>query len=180
MTLRDTDSLIVETGADLTPSLPDPTTVNGRTHLLVNTGTASAVWSSVGATPFTVDGVNVASMTVIAGRARAAHSDGVHWVVAPDVSRRIYAGSAVSDGSGNAVFTFSPAFAGVPDVAHALQTANANATEARVTALTASSCTVNARQSPSVTILGFSVLQTPQALTGATVHLLAIEPGQGV
>lgn len=181
MTLRDTESLVIETGnSDLTPSLPDPTTVVGRTHDLTNTGTSAAVWGSTGATPFQVDGVAVASLSIPAGRARRVQSDGTHWVVAPNAARRVFAGTAVSNASGDATFTFSPPFSAAPVASVGLQTSNTNATEARTTALSASSCTVNVRQSPSVVILGFSVLQTPQALAGATVHLVAVEAGQGV
>lgn len=179
MSLHDTDALTIET-ATAAESLPDPAGVNGRTHILVNTGTATAVWSSTGATPFQVDGVAAATLSILRGTLRVVQSDGTRWVVQPTATRRIMAASAVTDASGNAVFTFSPPFATVPKVAHALETANTNATEARVTALTASSCTVQARQSPGVVILGISVLQVPQALVGATVHLHAIEAGQGV
>lgn len=181
MVLRSTDALVIETdGSDLTPSLPDPTTVAGRTHELANTATTNAVWSSTGATPFLVDGVPAANLTVLPGRARRVQSDGTRWVVAPTAARRVYANTAVSDAAGNAVFTFTPAFAAAPVVSVGLATGNNNVTEARVTALTAASCTVNVRQSPGVVILGISVLQVPQPLSGATVHLLAIEAGQGV
>lgn len=179
MTLHDTDALIVE-AATTTESLPDPTTVAGRTHDLTNTHTAAVTWSSTGATPFSIDGVPVASLVIPAGRARRVQSDGTRWVVAPSAARRVFAGTAVSDASGNATFTFTPAFAAAPVVSVGLATTNTNVTEARVTALTGSSCTVNVRQSPGVVILGISVLQVPQALSGATVHLLAIEAGQGV
>ncbi|MXM67066.1 hypothetical protein GR925_27455 [Streptomyces sp. HUCO-GS316] len=179
MPLHDTDALIIET-ATAAESLPDPTTVAGRTHELANTATVSAVWSAPGATPFLVDGVPAATLTVLAGRARRVQSDGTRWVVAPTAARRVFAATAVSDASGNATFTFTPAFAAAPVVSVGLATTNTNATEARVTALSASSCTVNVRQSPGVVILGISVLQVPQPLSGATVHLLAIEAGQGV
>lgn len=179
MALHDTDALTLET-ATVTESLPDPTTVNGRTHILVNTGTATVTWTSTGAAPFLVDGVAAASLSIPRGTLRIVQSDGTRWVAQPTAARRIMAASAVTDASGNAVFTFSPPFATVPKVAHALETSNTNATEARVTSLSASSCTVQARQSPGVVILGISVLQVPQALVGATVHLHAIEAGQGV
>lgn len=179
MALHDTEALIVE-AATAAESLPDPATVLGRTHELANTGTATAVWSSVGATPFLMDGVPAASLSVPAGRARRVQSDGTRWVVAPTASRRVFAAKVVSDGSGNAAFTFTPAFAVAPVVSVGLETGNTNATEARVTALSGSACTVNVRQSPGVVILGISVLQVPQPLVGATVHLIAIEAGQGV
>ena len=98
--------------------------------------------------------------------------------VSVPAARRVFAASGVSDASGNVVFTFTPPFAAVPVVTQAVQTTNANATEARVTALSASGCTVNVRQSPGVVVLGISVLQVPQALVGATVHLHAVDAGQ--
>jgi hypothetical protein len=179
MSLHDTDALIIE-AATAVESLPDPTTVPGRTHDLTNTGSTPVTWSSTGATPFSVDGAPAAALVVLAGRARRVQSDGTRWVAAPTAARRVYAGTAASDASGNAVFTFTPPFPAVPVTSVGLATTNNNVTEARVTALTASSCTVNVRQSPGVVVLGISVLQVPQALAGATVHLLAIEPGQGV
>ncbi|WP_030672471.1 hypothetical protein [Streptomyces sp. NRRL B-1347] len=180
MPLHSTDSLAIET-ASVAESLPDPATVPFRTHDLTNTGSATAVWTASGpASPFTIDGVLAASLSILRGRSRRVQSDGSTWIVAPTAARRVFAATAVSDASGNAAFTFSPAFAAVPVVSVGLATTNTNATEARVTALSASSCTVNVRQSPGVVLLGVSVLQVPQPLAGATVHLLAIEPGQGV
>jgi hypothetical protein len=181
--LRDTTALIVENGnSDLTPSLPDPATVSGRMHILCNESTGTAVWSSSGSggTPFTDDGVNVATLSVPPGRLRVVNSDGVHWVALAPANRRIFGGSAVSDASGNAVFTFTPPFPAVPDVAQAVQTVVTDITEVRVTALSASSCTVNVRRTPSVVILGIPVLGAPAPLVGATVHLVAVEPAQGV
>jgi hypothetical protein len=180
MPLHDIESLALET-ATAAESLPDPTTVNGRTHDLTNTGTATCVWTAAGpASPFTIDGVLAASLSVLRGRSRRVQSDGSTWVVAPTAARRVFAATAVSDAAGNAVFNFSPAFSAVPVTSVGIATTNNNVTEARVTALSASSCTVNVRQSPGVVILGISVLQVPQPLVGATVHLIAIEPGQGV
>ena len=180
MTLHDTDSLTIETSGDPTPSLPDPVPVNGRTHELANTGVSAAVWGSVGATPFQVDGAAVASLTVPRGGSARVQSDGTRWVMIRAAgTRRIFAGKVTSDGSGNATFTFTPPFPTIPVVSPAIETTNANVTEARITALSASSCTVNVRQSPGVVILGISVLQVPQPLSGATVHLTATEAGQG-
>lgn len=92
--------------------------------------------------------------------------------------RRVYSATAVTDGAGNAVFTHNaPAFAVAPVCAIGVQTANTNATEARITANSTTSTTVNVRQSPGIVLLGISVLQVPQPLAGATVHLIAFEPG---
>lgn len=178
MTLYDTTAYQILT-ADAAASLPDPTTVINRTHILANIGTAPTVWSSVGATPFTQFGVNIATVTVPRAGVLLLYSDGVHWIVTRNATdRRIFSGSGVTDGSGNITFTFTPPFMAVPVVTQSLTTANANATEARITALSTSSCTVNARQSPSVTILGISVLQTPGPLSGATVGIIAVDAGQ--
>ncbi|MEU1815140.1 hypothetical protein ABZ543_08075 [Streptomyces roseifaciens] len=182
MVLRNTDALAIETGnSDLTPSLPDPTTVGGRTHDLTNTASSAAVWSSTGATPFQVGGVNVASLTVPAGLARRVHSDGTHWVVAPTAARRVFAGTGVTDGSGNVTFTFTPAFTTTPAVVGQIgPSADTALIEARLTAVSTASATFNVRRAPGVTILGIQVLQVPQNAPGVTVQCVAVEPGQGV
>jgi hypothetical protein len=178
MPLYDTTAYQILT-ADAACSLPDPTTVTNRTHILANIGTAPAVWSSVGATPFNQFGVNVATITVPRAGVLLLFSDGVHWVVTRNATdRRIFSGSGVTDASGNVTFTFTPPFAAAPVVTQSITTSNTNATEARITSLSASSCTVNARQSPGVVILGISVLQVPQPLAGATVGIIAVDPGQ--
>lgn len=92
-------------------------------------------------------------------------------------SRRVFSATAVTAANGNAVFNFGTAFAANPIVSAAVETNNPNATEARVTALSTTSCTVNVRQAPGVVILGISVLQVPQPLAGAIVHLIAVEAG---
>lgn len=169
--------------SDTTPSLPDPATVSQRAHMLVNRVTAATTWSSSGgATPFLVNGVSAATLSVARGATQLAYSNGSQWVtVAPQsAGRRIFAGTAVSNASGDATFTFTPPFATVPVVGVAVQTANTNTTEARITALTASSCTVNVRGSAVLVVLGLNVLGAPAPLAGATVHLEALEAGQGV
>ena len=179
MTLRDIESLVLETSG-AAESLPDPALHNGRTHILVNTGFATAVWSSTGATPFLIDGVAAASLSIPRGVLRLVQSDGTHWVVQPTATRRVFAATGVSDGAGNVTFTFSPPFASAPVVSVGLQTASTSATEARITALSASSCTVNVRGSAVVVVLGINVLGAPAPLVGATVHCLDIEAGKGV
>ncbi|MCM1964837.1 hypothetical protein [Streptomyces sp. G1] len=182
MSLHDTDALIVE-AATATESLPDPTTVSGRTHVLTNTGAVTAVWSSVGATPFTdAGGANVATLSVLPGNSVQVQSDGTRWVVKSpsSVARRIFAGTGVSDGSGNVTFTFTPPFPSSPVVTHAVQTAITDVTECRISALSASSVTFNVRRSPAVVILGISVLQVPVPASGVTVHCEAVLAGQGI
>jgi hypothetical protein len=82
----------------------------------------------------------------------------------------------VTNGAGDAVFAFPAGmFAVAPVVGVSVQTANVNVTEARVTALTATSCTVNVRSSAgiNVALLGLTLLGLPTPLAGATVHLVA-------
>lgn len=85
MSLHSTDALIVE-GITATESLPDPTTVSGRTHWLQNSFAGSQVWSSTGATPFVVDGVNVTTLTLLIGTTRQLYSNGTRWVVIPVIT----------------------------------------------------------------------------------------------
>lgn len=177
MTLYNTTAYYV-LAADASPSLPDPATVSGRTHALINVGTAAATWTSVGATPFMQYGVAMANVAVPRAAVLLLYSSGTHWVVTRVATdRRIFSAKGTTDGSGNAVFTFSPPFAAAPVVTAALETTDTDVTDVRVTALSASSCTVNVRQTPSVTILGIPVLGTPTALVGAGLHLHAMDPG---
>ncbi len=177
MALHHTDALIIETTA-ASETLPDPTTVSGRTHDLTNTGTATAVWGSTGATPFSVDGVNVATLSVPRGSASRVQSDGTRWVLIRSSGyRRLIAAKGVTDGSGNVTFPFSPAFATVPVVTNAIETGSADTTECRISALSTSSVTLAARRSPAVTVLGISVLSASVPLVGATVHVTALEAG---
>jgi hypothetical protein len=177
--LHDTNALIVETeSGDLTPSLPDPATVGGRTHDLSNTATSAAVWGSVGATPFVVDGASVATLTVSAGSSVRVQSNGTQWVqIRPAGTRRIFSAKGVTDGSGNVTFNFTPPFTTVPVVTNAVETSTVDGTETRITAISTSSVTFNARRSPAVTILGISVLSAPQPASGFTVHATAMEAG---
>ena len=178
MTLYDTTAYQI-VSADTANSLPDPVTVAGRTHILGNVGSAPSVWSSIGATPFTQFGVNIATITVPRAGVLLLYSDGAHWIITRNATdRRIFSGSGVTNASGDVSFTFSPPFMVAPVLATSLTTANTNATEARVTSLTTTGCTINVRQSPSVVILGISVLQTPQPLAGATVGVVAVDAGQ--
>lgn len=177
MTLYDQNTHVVK-ASGAADTLPDPAAVGGRTLELVN-GTASvAVWGAVGATPFRVDGVDLASLTVPRGASVRVQSDGVRWVVIrPAGTRRIVSAKDVTDGSGNVTFTFTPPFATVPVVTNAVETGTADATECRISALSASAVTFTARRSPAVTLLGISVLSSSVPLVGATVHVTAMEAG---
>lgn len=159
-------------------TLPDPTTVSSRTHLIANTGAVNLVVSSTGATPFSIGGVNVATMTIGRGNAMIVQSDGIRWVAKSSGTRPFYASSGTTDGSGNVTFTFNTPFAAVPDVAHSIETALSDATEARITAISVSAVTYNVRRSPAVTILGISVLSAPVAAVGVIVRVIATTPGQ--
>lgn len=93
-------------------------------------------------------------------------------------ARRVYSATGVTDAAGNVTFTHNaPAFAAAPVCGVSVQTTNTNATEARITANSTTATTVNVRQAPGIVILGISVLQVPQPLAGATVHIIAVEPG---
>ncbi|MCY0957742.1 hypothetical protein [Streptomyces sp. H27-H5] len=178
MSTHDTDALVIETGT-AAEALPDPTTVAARTHDLTNSGALTVVWSSIGATPFTENGVNSSTISIGRGQTKRVQSDGTRWIVLPaGTARRVFAGSGVSDASGNVTFNFTPNFAAVPVVTHAVQTAITDVTECRVSALTAASVTFNVRRSPAVVILGISVLQVPIPAAGVTVHCMAVEVGQ--
>lgn len=177
MPLHDTPGYVVE-GYTAAEVLPDPATVNGRTHLLVNSAAVTVVWSSVGATPFMQGGVNVATLSLTRGQAVQVQSDGTHWVVKSSGMRPLYANTAVSDASGNAVFAIPAGlFAVAPVVTHAVETAITDVTECRVAARSATSVTLNVRRSPAVVILGLSVLQVPIPASGVTVHMTATSAG---
>ncbi|MFF4385617.1 hypothetical protein ACFY0G_02305 [Streptomyces sp. NPDC001552] len=180
MSLHDTDAYIVETGT-VAESLPDPTTVNGRTHLLENTGTGTVVWSSVGATPFQQGGVNVATISLARGQAIQVQSDGTRWIAKSSGMRAFSAATAVTDGAGNAVFAFPAGlFAVAPIVTATPQAASSNSPiDVRVTAISATSCTINVRQAAviNVALIGLSVLVGTTVAAGITVHLIATPAG---
>lgn len=180
MALHDTDGYIVET-ATAAESLPDPTTVNGRTHLLVNTGTATVTWSSTGATPFQQGGVNVAMVAVARGQALQIQSDGTRWIVKSSGMRAMYAATGVSNASGDVVFTFPAGlFAAAPVVDVAFQgAASASPVDYRITAISATSVTINVRQSLAtvVALIGLTILAASVPLNGATIHVIATPAG---
>lgn len=178
MSLHDSEAYILE-AATAAESLPDPTLWNGRTHLLVNTHTATVVWSSTGATPFQQGGVNVATISLARGQAIQVQSDGTRWIVKSSGMRAFFAGTAVTDAAGNASFAFPAGlFAAAPVVDLAIQfAAGSNPIDFRITALSATSCTVNVRQSPTLVVLSLSVLGVAAPLAGVTVHCIATPAG---
>lgn len=180
MPLHDTEAYIVE-GSTAAESLPDPTAVNGRTHLLVNTGTATVTWSSVGATPFQQGGVNIATITLARGAALQVQSDGVHWVTKSSGGRPVFAATGVTDAAGNVTFAIPAGlFPAAPTVTAALQAAaSASPIDYRITALSATSCTINVRQSLAtvIALLGLTLLAASAPLAGATIHVIATPAG---
>lgn len=180
MPLHDVPGYVVE-AYSAAESLPDPTTVNGRTHLLVNSHTASAVWSSVGPTPFQSGGVNAATLTIVRGNAVQIQSDGTRWVTKSSNGRAFFAATGVSNAAGDVVFAFPVGlFAAAPVVDLAFQgAASASPVDFRITALSATSCTVNVRQSLAtvVALVGLTLLAASAPLNGATIHLIATPAG---
>lgn len=181
MSLHDTDAQEIET-TGAAESLPDPTLVNGRTHELTNTGTVTAIWSSIGATPFTEGGVNVTTISVPRGDSKQFQSDGVHWVAKSKAgSRPFYAATGVTDGAGLVTFTFPVGmFTAAPVVDLAFQgAASANPVDFRITAVSAASVTVAVRQSLAtvIALLGLTLLAASLPLAGATIHCMATPVG---
>lgn len=179
MALHSADTHIIK-AATATESLPDPVTVGGRTLDLVNQAAVAAVWSSIGALPFQVDGVGLATLTVARGATLRVQSDGARWVlVRPTGSRAAYANTAVTDASGNATFTFAAGlFPAAPVVTGTAQfPASQNPLDLRITTLTATSCVINVKQSPTLVVLSLSVLGIAANIAGVTVHLLASPAG---
>lgn len=179
MALHSTDGLVIEV-ASATGTLPDPVGLNGRTHDLSNTHTAAAVWGSTGALPFSVDGVGVATLSVPRGGSARVQSDGTRWVLIRDIGTRpSFAGTAVTNASGDAVFAFPAGlFPAAPVAVATLQAADSqNPIDFRITALTATSCTVRCRQSPIVVVLSLSVVGASAPIAGVTVHLVATPAG---
>lgn len=91
------------------------------------------------------------------------------------MGRRIFAESKTTDASGNATFTFSPPFVSVPVVSIIMEAVGTSLLEARVTSISESSVTINARKSDEITLLSVDVLQKPVPISGVTVHLHAVE-----
>jgi hypothetical protein len=80
MPLQDTPTIMV-VSSSAAESLPDPTLVPARTHWLINAFSLPAVYSSIGATPFSINGVLSATVTIPAGAHISVRSDGVRWIV---------------------------------------------------------------------------------------------------
>lgn len=96
----------------------------------------------------------------------------------PGPGLKSFRGTGVTDADGSVTFNMATAtFAAAPVITHAVQTALADLTECRISALSAASVTFNVRRSPAITLLGVAVVQAPQPAAGVTVHCHAVEPG---
>ncbi|MET8609819.1 hypothetical protein [Streptomyces misionensis] len=88
---------------------------------------------------------------------------------------RVERATAVTDGSGNVTFTWTPGFAGPPVVTLAVQGGD-GFRSARISANTATSTTVNVQVAAGVTLLGLGVLAVGAPAAGVTVHAIAAGP----
>jgi hypothetical protein len=87
----------------------------------------------------------------------------------------MFAGTAVTNGAGQASFTFSPAFPASPVVtATMVGDGGANGAFAEITSLSASSCSVQGWTGHGVLVGGQT---TDQVGAGLTVHLTAVAAG---
>lgn len=180
MSLYDSPSYFVVGGeTDELPQLPAPWSAAGLTHQVINSRAAATVWTAGPGTPFVTGGVASSSLTIPAGGVAFVQSDGSHWLVQPVVGggRRVFAQTGVTDASGEASFAFVTPFAGDPVVSAALESDTDGAAEVRVVSRSESGCVVRVRSSAAVDVAGTLVLQAPQPLEGATVHLLAFGSG---
>lgn len=181
MAVHDTEALVIDAGT-AAESLPDPTLVGGRTVELKNNANVAQTWTSVGATPFVVGGVNSANLILAVGQSARLYSNGTRWVVTggPGV-RSTFAGTGVTDAAGNITFAFPAGlFAAAPAVAAAFQgAASASPVDYRITAISAASVTINVRQSLAtvVALIGLTILAASLPLAGATIHVIATPSG---
>lgn len=180
MTLHNTDSYIID-GLLAAESLPDPTTVSARTHRLHNASTAVQVYSSTGATPFSVGGVLSATLTIPLGQAVEVRSNGTNWVTTELGSRQIAAGTAVSIAGGVVNVTFPVAFAVAPVVQGQVLAAAGNPAPfyLNLVSVTTTGCQFEVRSSAavSVALIGLTILLGSTAAVGQTVHWIATTPG---
>ncbi|NDK24647.1 hypothetical protein FSY75_09195 [Streptomyces sp. TR1341] len=88
---------------------------------------------------------------------------------------RVARATAVTNGNGDAVFTWSPPF-DAPPVIEATVQAGGGFRSLRIAANSASSTTVHVDQSAGVTLLGIGVLAVGTNAAGVTVHCTATAP----
>lgn len=178
MTTYNTDADVIESSVDF--GLVDPTTVAGRAHRLHNNSAANLTVSSTGATPFSSGGVNSATLTLLPGAGVNIYSNGTRWTVASGLGRQAWAGTGVSNGSGDVVIVFPTAFVATPVIEATAQAADAvTPIDLRITAVSTTGCTIRARQSSAVVValIGLTVLVATTPLVGLTVHITASQAG---
>lgn len=93
------------------------------------------------------------------------------------ISKRIVTLQGTTDASGNVSFTFSPAFSATPHISAMLVTTNTRQ-YARITAASASGCTINAYQQNQtlLSLLGLDILTAGvTAMASATIRIMATE-----
>lgn len=90
-----------------------------------------------------------------------------------------FAATGVTDGSGNVTFNFPVGlFSAAPVVTAQYQgAASSSPVDYRITARSATSVTLNVRQSLAtvVALIGLTILAQSQPLAGATIHVIASE-----
>lgn len=156
-------------------------------------GTAGAT-GPAGATGAT-GGTGLTGAVGPAGATGAAGAQGIQGVAGPAGATgpagaagpaggglKSFRASAVTNAGGNAVFDLTAAgFTAPPIVTGELEfPPSANPIDFRITALTATSCTVNCKQSPTLIVLSLSVLGVAANIAGVKVHLHAVPAGSQV
>lgn len=164
------------TGGNQISQLGDGLYVGAPAPLTVNTDdTASIDMSGNGSVLDPVKGA--VKRSAVAGNKLTENGDGLY--VATNLPHS-FAGKGTTDASGNVTIPFGTVFPVVPDVAVGVVSAIADLTEARITALTTSSVTINVQRAPAVTVLSVSVLGARIAASGVEVHVVAQAPGRVV
>lgn len=180
MALHDTDAYIIE-GGTAAESLPDPTTVAGRTHRLHNAFAGTQVYSSIGATPFVIGGVNSATLTIPQGQAVEVFSNGTRWAAAAGPSRQFASGSGVTIAGGILTVVFPTPFPVAPNVFGQVQAPGGSTSpfDIRVTAISTTGATFEVRSAAAINValIGLTVLVGTTVSVGTTVHWLATTPG---
>lgn len=144
------------------------------------TGATGAVGATGAQGPIGLTGPTGATgATGIAGPTGATGAVGATGPAGPGL--KSFRAIGTTDASGNVTFNLAAAaFVGVPVVELTLQAASSTSpVDYRVTALTATSCTVHVVQSLATTIalLGLSLLAAAAPLSGATIHIHAFDAG---
>ena len=94
--------------------------------------------------------------------------------------RRVFSATGTTNASGDVTFNFGTAFAAAPVVSVAFQgAASQSPVDYRITAISTTSVTINVRQSLAtvIALLGLTLLAASAPLSGATIHVIAVEAG---